>query len=283
MGREWSGVERRLGELGLRADVVFTEEPWHAVELAERAAREGAKTVIAAGGDGTACEVAMGIHRGGGCRFAMLPLGTGNDVARTLGVPLKLEDAVRVALDGKCRAVDLIRIGEYLVPNAIGVGLLGDISQRAARIKWIRGFIVYLVTALVSMFRFPTPHVRLVTPEGTRYDGDMTIIAVHNGPTSGGGFKLTPKAVPDDGLLDVTLVPGIGPLGRLPRLIAAMQGTLGTKPGTLELQAPWLELHFEEPLPIHIDGNVTTLEPPLARFEILPKAIDVLVPKQFTA
>jgi diacylglycerol kinase family enzyme len=62
-------------------------------------------------------------------------------------------------------------------------------------------------------------------------------------------------------------------------LVAAMQGTLGDKPGTLELQAPWLELHFEDPLPVHIDGNVTTLEPPLARFEIVPKAIDVLVPK----
>jgi diacylglycerol kinase (ATP) len=215
--------------------------------------------------------------------LALLPMGTGNDTARTLGVPLKFEDAARVALDGRCRAVDLIRVGEYMVPNAIGIGLTGDISERAARIKWIRGFIVYLVTALVSMFRFPTPHVRLVTPEGTCYDGDMTIIAVHNGPTSGGGFKLTPGAVPDDGVLDVTLVPGVGPLGRLPRLIAAMRGTLGNKPGTLELQAPWLELHFEESLPIHIDGNVTTLGPPLARFEFVPKAIDVLVPQQFTA
>lgn len=278
LGREWSGVERRLSDLDLRADVVFTEAPWHAVELAEHAVREGIETVIAAGGDGTACEVAMGIHRGGGGRLAMLPLGTGNDVARTLGVPLNLEEAVRVVLDGRCRAVDLIRVGEYLVPNAIGIGLLGDISERAARIKWIRGFVVYLATALVSIIKFPTPHVRLVTEEGTRYEGEMTIISVHNGPTSGGGFNLTPRAVPDDGLLDVTLVPGIGPLGRLPRLMAAMRGTLGSKPGTLELQAPWLELHFEDPLPIHIDGNVTTLEPPLARFEIVPKAIEVLVP-----
>jgi YegS/Rv2252/BmrU family lipid kinase len=279
LGREWSSVERRLRDLGLVPEVVFTEAPWHAVELAEQAVREGVETVIAAGGDGTVCEVAMGIYRGGGGRLAILPLGTGNDAARTLGVPLKFEDAVRVAMDGRCRAVDLIRCGEYLVPNAIGIGLTGDISQRAARIKWIRGFIVYLVTALVSIVRFPTPQVRLETPEGILYDGEMTIIAVHNGPTSGGGFKLTPGAVPDDGLLDVALVPGIGPLGRLPRLVAAMRGTLGTKPGTIELQAPWIELHFSEPLPIHIDGNVTTLEPPLARFEIVPRAIDVLVPK----
>ena len=279
LGREWSRVERRLRELGLEADVVFTEAPWHAVELAERAVHEGVETVVAAGGDGTACEVAMGLHRARGGRLAMLPLGTGNDVARTLGVPLKFEEAARVALDGRCRAVDLIRVGEYAVPNAIGVGLLGDISERAARIKWIRGFIVYLATALVSIIKFPTPHVRLVTERGTAYDGEMTIVSVHNGPTSGGGFRLTPRAVPDDGLLDVTLVPGVGPLGRLPRLLAAMRGTLASKPGTLELQAPWLELHFEDPLPVHIDGNVTTLEPPLARFEIVPKAIDVLVPK----
>jgi diacylglycerol kinase (ATP) len=278
LAREWPRVERQLRDLGLDADAVFTEAPWHAVELAEQAAREGVETVVAAGGDGTACETAMGLYRAGRGRLALLPLGTGNDAARTLGVPLKFEDAARVVMDGRARAVDLIRVGEYLVPNAIGIGLTGDISERAARIKWIRGFVVYLVTALVSMFRFPTPHVRMVTDGGTCYEGDMTIIAVHNGPTSGGGFNLTPAAVPDDGLLDVTLVPGIGPFGRLPRLMAAMKGTLGDKPDTLELQAPWLELHFEDSLPIHIDGNVTTLEPPLARFEIVPKAIEVLVP-----
>jgi len=279
LGREWPDMRRRLRDLGLRADVVFTEAPWHAVELAEQAVREGVETVIAAGGDGTACEVAMGLYRAGGGRLALLPLGTGNDAARTLGVPLGIEDAARVALDGRARQVDLIRVGEYLVPNAIGIGLTGDISERAARIKWIRGFIVYLVTALASMFRFKTPQVRMVTPDGTCYEGEITIIAVHNGPTSGGGFNLTPRAVPDDGLLDVTLVPGIGVFGRLPRLMAAMRGTLGNKPDTLELQAPWLELHFEESLPVHIDGNVTTLEPPLARFEIVPKAIEVLVPR----
>ncbi len=279
LGREWPQVERRLRGLGLTAPAVFTEAPWHAVELAERAVGEGAEVVVAVGGDGTVFETAMGLYRAGGGRLAILPLGTGNDIARTVGVPLKLEAAVQAALDGVVREVDLIRVGDFSVPNAIGVGLLGDISARAARIKWIRGFVVYLATAVVSLVRFPTPHVRLTTPEGIRYDGDMTIIAVHSGPSSGGGFVLAPRAVPDDGLLDVTLVPGIGPLGRVPRLLAAMRGTLGRQAGTLELQAPWIELEFEQPLPMHVDGNEAVLEPPSARFEVVPRALAVLVPR----
>jgi len=165
-----------------------------------------------------------------------------------------------------------------VVFNAIGVGLLGDINVRAARIKRVRGIAVYLGTALVSLVRFESPMVTIETPD-RRYRGAMTILAVHGGPTTGGGFALCPRAVPDDGVLDATLVPGIGPLGRIPRLVAAMRGTLGRMEGTIELQAPWLELRFDRPLPMHVDGDTTMLEPPSARFEVLPKAIRVAVPK----
>jgi diacylglycerol kinase family enzyme len=107
----------------------------------------------------------------------------------------------------------------------------------------------------------------------------MLILAVHGGPTTGGGFALTPAAIPDDGLLDACLVEEVGPLGRLLRLAAAMQGKLGRKKGAHELQAPWLELHFAEPLPAHLDGNSVTLEPPNARFEVVPSALKVVVPQ----
>jgi diacylglycerol kinase family enzyme len=74
-------------------------------------------------------------------------------------------------------------------------------------------------------------------------------------------------------------VPGIGPLGRIPRLVAAMKGTLGKISDTVELQAPWLELRFDRPLPMHVDGDIAVLEPPSARFEVIPKAVGVFVPK----
>ncbi len=277
LGREWPTLAAGLEAQGLQAPHVFTEAPWHAVELARQAVVDGVETVVAVGGDGTFCEVAEGMHQAEGGTLALIPRGTGNDTARTLGVPIPIEEAAAMIAAGRTREVDLMEVDGHVVLNAIGIGLTGDINRRAAKVKIVRGIAVYLVTAMVSLVRFSSPRITLETPD-QRFDGEMTILAVHNGPTTGGGFNLTPAAVPDDGLLDATLVPGIGPLGRLPRLLAGMRGTLGRQRGTLELQAPWLELGFDEPLHIHLDGNPWVLEPPSARFELLPKALRVVVP-----
>jgi YegS/Rv2252/BmrU family lipid kinase len=277
LGREWPTLAGELEAQGVRAPHVLTEAPWHAVELAKQAIAEGVQTVVAVGGDGTFCEVAEGVHQAGGGTLALIPRGTGNDTAKTLGVPVPVEQAAAVLAAGRTRSIDLIAIDGHVVVNAIGIGLTGDINRRAARVKVVRGIAVYLVTALVSLVRFSSPRITLETPD-QRYEGEMTILAVHGGPTTGGGFNLTPAARPDDGLLDATLVPGIGPLGRLPRLAAAMRGRLGGCRGTVELRAPWIELGFDVPLPIHLDGNQHILEPPTARFEVLPKALRVVVP-----
>ncbi len=279
LGREWPLTAERLAEWGLSAPAVFTEAPGHATELAAAAVADGVARVVVAGGDGTVCEAAEGLFHAGGDELAILPLGTGNDAARSLGVPHDLEDAARAAVDGRCRPVDLIRTGDRVVLNAIGVGLTANINDRAAKIKWVRGIAVYLIAALSALVGHRAEKIRLVTDKQT-YEGTMLILAVHGGPTTGGGFALTPAAVPDDGLLDVCLVEEVGPLGRLARLAAAMRGGLGKKKGTHQLQAPWLELHFENPLPAHLDGNSVTLEPPIVRFEVVPGALTVVVPEK---
>ena len=279
LGREWPEIEKRLAGWGLGGETVHTEAPGHATELALSAASDGVERLVVAGGDGTVCEAVEGLHRAGRGELAVLPLGTGNDGARTLGVPLGLEDAARAALNGHTRSVDLIRVGDRVVFNAIGVGLTGDINDRAADIKRMRGIAVYLLAALSSLLHYRMQRVRVLT-DHQNYEGTMLILAVHGGPTTGGGFRLTPAAVPDDGLLDACLVPDVGVAGRLIRLVSAMKGTLGHKTGTLELQAPWLELYFDRQLPAHLDGNSVTLEPPMVRFEVLPGALKVVVPAE---
>ena len=88
LGREWARLEARLERLGLACDVRFSEAPGHATEIAGELAASGARRVLAAGGDGTLTEVAEGLGKAGvDCELAVLPLGTGNDGARTLGLP----------------------------------------------------------------------------------------------------------------------------------------------------------------------------------------------------
>jgi len=270
-------LQKKLRAAGLDSEVVFTEAPGHASELAARVAEEGAQRVLVAGGDGTVCEAAEGLAAVGGCELAVLPLGTGNDGARTLGIPTDLDRAARVATGGVVRTVDLIRVGDRMILNAIGIGLTADINERAAGVKWVRGIAVYLGTAAVSLFKFRAPRVRIVAGD-QMIESTMTILAVHNGPTTGGGFALTPDAVPDDGLLDATLVPDVPVVGRLKRLIGALRGTLHTMDGSVALRVPALELHHDEPLAVHFDGNAGTLPGPVTRFEIVPKALKVVVP-----
>jgi diacylglycerol kinase (ATP) len=277
LGREWPRLQQKLKATGLDSETVFTKAPGHASELAARAAADGVERVLVAGGDGTVCEAAEGLAAVDSCELAVLPLGTGNDAARTLGIPTDLTLAAQVAAGGVARTVDLIRVGDRMVLNAIGIGLTADINDRAAKIKVVRGIAVYLGTAAVSLFKFRAPTVRVVA-DGRVINSTMTILAIHNGPTTGGGFALTPNAVPDDGLLDATLVPDVPASGRLKRLIGALKGTVHTMDGSIALQAKVLELHHDEPLAVHFDGNAGVLEGPVTRFEVVPRALKVVVP-----
>jgi diacylglycerol kinase (ATP) len=275
LGRSWPRLRRRLQDAGFDPPLVFTQAPGHATALAADAVRRGESLVVAAGGDGTICEVVQGLHDAGGATLGILPLGTGNDTARTLRLPLRLEAAAQVILDGHTRTVDLILAGDRVVLNAIGIGLLGAINVNAASIKLVRGIAAYLGAAAGTLFRYRCPEI--VLTNGTfSYRGAMTILAVHNGVTTGGGFPLTPAAVPDDGALDACLVEGTGVAARLSRLVAGVRGTLAHKPGSHELRFTRLELQTDVPIPCHFDGNPWSIEPPGMTFSVLPRAQNVI-------
>jgi diacylglycerol kinase (ATP) len=275
VGRNWPKLHERLRRVGLDLPFSVTEAPGHATELAADAASNGARTVVAAGGDGTICEVVEGLHRAGRGTLAILPLGTGNDAARTLGLPLGLEGAARAILGGERRRVDLMAAGDRVVLNAIGVGLLGDINVSAATIKVVRGIAAYLAAAAGSLFRYCGPQVEL-RGDGLGYRGTLLILAIHNGPTTGGGFRLAPDARPADGELDGCLVEELPVRKRVHRLIAALKGTLAAQPGSHAFRFRRCELHTDVTLPAHLDGNPWVVEPPGVTFSVLPAALEVV-------
>jgi diacylglycerol kinase (ATP) len=275
VGRQWPRIRQEIKAAGLDVPFELTKAPGHATELAASAVRRGADIVIAAGGDGTICEVVQGLHDAGRGALAVLPLGTGNDAARSLGLPLAVGAAARLLLAPRRRRVDLMRIGDRVVLNAIGIGLLGSINVNAAAIKMVRGIAAYLIAAVGTLFTYDPIPIELVG-DGVEFRDGMTILALHNGVTTGGGFRLTPGALLDDGMLNACLVGPIGVPKRLARLVAALKGTLGQKPGSLEFRFRRLALSTEVRIPSHLDGNPFYIEPPGTVIEVLPGALEVV-------
>src|SRR3954471_13497694 len=110
-GRRWPELAHRAGGLGLSGETLLSTGPGHIAKLAEQAARDGAGLVVAVGGDGTINETVDGLMRSGaGTELATIPLGTGMDFGRTYGIPYSFEDAVRIAVNGKTRTIDVGRV-----------------------------------------------------------------------------------------------------------------------------------------------------------------------------
>lgn len=267
------------------AELRTTGGPGEARELAAEAAREGRSTVIVAGGDGTINEAVNGLVSAGGeppgTALAVVPLGTGNDLARTLGVPPDPHDALAALAGGRRRRVDLLRVrcgGEerYVANVAIG-GLGGDVTDRMTpelRRRW--GGLVYLRAALAGLPALRPFRTRLVVDGTARPPADLLAVVVANGRWLGHGIPAAPRARIDDGLLDLVAVRAGAP-ARLPATVArVLAGRHLGSPGVLWDRARSVEIRSQTPMPFNADGQALGTSP--ASFRVLRGALRVLVP-----
>jgi YegS/Rv2252/BmrU family lipid kinase len=193
--------------------------------------RAGSRRIVVAGGDGSLHAVIAALYRRHQLDDAvvgLLPMGTGNDFARSLGIPLDPEEAALVIASGEVRRMDLVvdELGEVVVNNAhIGAGAAA--SRRAAGIKQRLGSVGigkanlgrlgYPIGAALSAFDEPSVHVH-VELDGkvvTDVDRPVLMVAIGNGAHVGGGTELTPDADPEDGQVDVMISHAVGPAARL--------------------------------------------------------------------
>jgi diacylglycerol kinase (ATP) len=193
--------------------------------------RAGSRVIVVAGGDGSLHAVVAALHRRHDLSKAvlgLLPLGTGNDFARAMGIPLDTEKAARVLVDGQVRPVDLVvdELGNVVVNN-VHVGAGAQASRRGQRWKERLGKIGYgrmnlgragyPIGALLAAVRPPYLRLRVEVDGEVVVDLDQPVlmVAIGNGPTVGGGAQLAPEADPQDGKVDVMISRAIGPLARL--------------------------------------------------------------------
>ena len=193
--------------------------------------RAGSRRIVVAGGDGSLHAVISCLYKRhdlGRSVLGLLPLGTGNDFARGVGIPLDIEDAARVLLDGTPRPMDLIvdEVGQIAV-NGVHVGAGAQASRRGARWKERLGSvgvgkvnlgkIGYPIGAAITAWNPPVLRLRVELDGKVVNDLDRPVlqVAVGNGSSVGGGTELTPDADPGDGRLDVMISRATGPIARL--------------------------------------------------------------------
>jgi diacylglycerol kinase (ATP) len=271
-------MRRRAEALGLRGEVLLSERPGHLRELAAAAAAEHDLLVVV-GGDGSLNEVVNGIA-GTDAELAILPAGTGQDFGRTHGVPPRLEDAVRIALEGKTATVDVgharFQGGDRYFANVGSVGMSGAVAKRANSMSKALGGRVTFYYALAREFLTWRNTEVTVSYDGGERRGRMHDVIVANGQWHAGGMRLAPGAEADDGLFDVVVVGDVTKLDFVTTSPKLYSGRHVEHPRIDVFRAAALTVSAEEPLPIELDGEpVGTTE---VRFEVLPGALRVRVP-----
>ena len=290
-------IKSLLSKNGLDYDLVCTERPWHAADLAEEAAAAGYGCVVAAGGDGTSNEVLNGLMRAkqagaGASALGVLCIGRGNDLAYGMGIPADLEVGCQGLANGQRRLIDVGRVAGGLYPdgryfgNGVGIGFDAVVGFQAARITWLSGFPLYLLAALKTLFLYY--RAPLVTIEhdscGEKITQPSLMISVMNGRRMGGGFMMAPQGQPDDGLFDLCIARQVSRarvLGLIPHFMRGTQST--QEPIRTERARQVVVTAIEGVLPAHADGETLCVDGRRLELELLPRQIEVITAGQEAA
>lgn len=262
---------------GLGVDVV-AEPPARDRPVADvlRARPPDVRAVVVGGGDGT-LNAAAGALAEAGLPVGVVPLGTANDLARTLGLPADPADACKVIAAGHTRRIDLGVVNGKPFFNAASIGLSVEVSRkltRSAKGRW--GWLAYLATA-ARVARYARPFRAEVRAGDEVHRVRAIQITVGNGRHYGGGLTVAEDAAIDDGRLDLYSLE-VDRWWQLLRLLPALRsGTLAGHAGVRALRGTEFVVTTRHPRPVSADGEVVTSTP--ARFSIRKQALEVFVPE----
>lgn len=242
----------------------------------------GGRRLIVAGGDGSMHLVLQRLHDRDRLEadLGLVPLGTGNDLARGLGIPLDAARAAQIAATGPVRAFDLlVDDGGGVVVNAVHAGLGAEAAQRSERMKAGLGVLAYPLGALIAGVQEDGWRLE-VEVDGERVrageDDRCLMVGVANGPSIGGGAPLCPTAEPEDGLLDVVVVGSVGAAARAAFGAALREGRHLERPDVVHRRGTQVRISGE-PVRFNADGEVS--EPVSDRtYRVRPHAWRLRVP-----
>lgn len=261
-------IESILNGLELDYDIILTEYPGHAIELAKEAGANGYQTVVSVGGDGTANEVINGLMQdaiaGNLCaNLGVLPVGRGNDFSYGMGVPQDLEEACKALAEAKPRPIDvgLVKGGDYpegrYFGNGVGIGFDTIVGFEAAKLpKFISGIPAYLIAAVKTIFLYFRAPLLRVELDDEVIEQPCLLVSLMNGRRMGGSFMFAPESEQDDGFLNLCIVEGVSRREILKIFPKVMNGTQSEHEAVkMPLSQRVKITAVSGSLPVHADGE----------------------------
>ena len=263
----------------LRPRYEISTGPGDEERLAWEAADRGAETIVAVGGDGTWGNVAHGIVQSGASpRVALLAAGTGNDFAKSAGVPADDPHATAALVQsGSTRAVDLGAAGDRVFLNCCGSGFDTAVLARNARLPVLRGPIRYMAAALAEILTYRGERVSL-SPWTDPVARPTLLTVFANGAWYGGMFHIAPHAAPNDGMLEAIRILDVRGAQRVALLLSAVRGKHIGRPGVEVGRGPDFTLEFASPPLVNTDGEVRRATSSRLTVRVLPGALRLVAP-----
>ncbi len=253
--------------------IEFTEGRGHAIELAREAVSRKFQQVVAVGGDGTTNEVAQGlIHTG--IPMGIVPRGSGNGLARHLGIPLKTSDAIDKLFVSRVLCMDTFTVNGKLSLNVSGIGFDGHVTNLFG-VKSTRGLIGYVMLTIQEFLRFREFDASISTA-GKIVDRRAFIIAIANSSQYGNNALIAPAASVCDGLLHINIVKKV-PAFRLDFVYSFFSGNLDKSSFCEIIETESLQIKTKKTIAYHVDGEASGSNDTFT-IELIPSALHILVP-----
>jgi diacylglycerol kinase (ATP) len=269
-------IEAAFADQG--ADIRFTSARGGETEAARAAIEEGAGTLVVVGGDGTASNVANVIlHSGRDVRMAVLPAGTGNDMAKVLGTARSTPaEVAALCSSGSTQRMDVGRVEDVYFVNCCGFGFDVAVLEGIARNTWLRGNAVYVYTALSQILGYRGLEAGVSSSRSSRGVERHLLLVIANAAYFGGAFEIAPGARAVDGELDAVSILNIAPWKRPAILAAAMAGRHERFAECIRDRAPWFDLIFPGPPVYECDGELHHARTASLRITSCPAALTVV-------
>jgi YegS/Rv2252/BmrU family lipid kinase len=270
-------LEEMIHKYSVNALIVYSERPGHAVQLARQYADEGSKYIIGVGGDGTLNEIASALIHEKNVTIGLIPAGTGNDFIQILGFPNRFEEKHwGVLFEKKSISIDVGLCNGLPFLNGMGLGFDAQVAAEnyiePGKVKK-GGKYKYIYHILKTLLLYKEKRMTVLSAE-TRHETDCFINTVSIGRRFAGGFFLTPKAIANDGLLDVCMIEKLSLPERIMILPKVPKGEHLQNKKVNYYQTDKIEIEFSQEVPFHLDGEIHFSK----HFDIriLPGAINIL-------